>query len=45
MESEDEDPQSKLERDVDELFERSDAMVYFILNQIVEIVRDGNNTP
>jgi hypothetical protein len=41
MEDEDPlDPQIILERRVDELFERSDARVHFILNQVVERVRD-----
>ena len=39
MLEEDEDPQLKLEREIDEMFERTDKRYNFILDQIVEIVR------
>lgn len=39
MSVEDEDPQVILERQIDALFEAADKAAFFILDQVVEIVR------
>lgn len=41
METDDEDPQAKLEREIDELFEKTDKAAFYIMSQIVETVQDN----